>query len=138
MSKTLYIIRGLPGSGKSTLGELLADVRKGVLASFAADDWFTNSSTGEYTFKPEELPEAHDQCQENVAKAMVEGIEGIYNICVCNTFSQSWEVEPYVKLCKTHGYTPVIIECQSQFNNVHGCPPEKIEIMRNRWEVINL
>ena len=143
MSKTLYIIRGLPGSGKSTLGEKLADtymdynpVSGGLkYYTFAADDWFTDQTTGEYEFNPVELPEAHDECQESVSKAMIIGTE---NICVCNTFSQSWEVEPYVKLCKTWGYTPVIIECQSKFNNVHGCPPEKIEVMRNRWEPIEL
>ena len=65
MSKTLYIIRGLPGSGKSTLGEQLADsymdYSKSVggikFYSYAADDWFTDQE-GNYNFVPAELPDA--------------------------------------------------------------------------------
>jgi hypothetical protein len=136
--KTLYIIRGLPGSGKSTLGEQLAE---GYLDyhpefggmkshSYAADDWFTDRE-GNYEFKPEELTEAHDECQSRVRGSMMSGVEVI---CVCNTFSQAWEAVPYFKMCTDFGYIPVVIECQSEFGNIHGCPKDKIEEMRERWE----
>lgn len=142
MTGTLYIIRGLPGSGKSTLGLSLATKTKkpvqhwqnwgqDQINSFAADDWFTDSDTGEYRFNPAELVDAHDECKSRVRGAMMSNIE---NICVCNTFTQAWEAEPYFKLCKQYDYTPVVLECQSQFGNVHGCPDDKIEEMRERWE----
>ena len=139
MSKTLYIIRGLPGSGKSTLGEQLADSdmdyspdsRGGVkYYSYAADDWFTDRA-GNYNFVPQELPDAHEDCRARVLGAMLSGIE---NIAVCNTFTQAWEAAPYFKLCEAHGYTPVVLECQSQFGNVHGVPQETIKDMASRWE----
>lgn len=138
MSKTLYIIRGLPGSGKSTLGKRLADSymdydpnHGGVKHySYAADDWFT-ARDGNYNFVPQELPQAHEDCQARVLGAMLDGAE---YIAVCNTFTQAWEAEPYVKLCKLHGYTPVVIECQNQFGNIHDCPPEKIAEMADRWD----
>ena len=137
-SKTLYIIRGLPGSGKSTLGEKLADtyynyhpVYGGVKPySFAADDWFTDED-GSYNFDPMELPQAHDDCQARVLGAMLNEVE---NIAVCNTVTQAWEAEPYAKLCKLHGYTPVVLECQSQFGNVHDVPQESITAMVDRWD----
>ena len=139
MSKTLYIIRGLPGSGKSTLGDRLATTDKrfnshtkeyGTTYSFAADDWFTDGS-GNYNFVPDELPDAHEDCRARVMGAMMSDIG---NIAVCNTFTQFWEAAPYIKLCNTYGYTPVVVECQSQFGNIHGCPPEKIEEMADRWD----
>ena len=138
MSKTLYIIRGLPGSGKSTLGEKLADSYVDYhpefggpkCHSYAADDWFTDKD-GNYNFVPDELPQAHEDCRARVMGAMMGVAE---NIAVCNTFSQFWEAEPYVKLCKLHGYTPVILECQNQFGNIHGCPQEKINEMSDRWD----
>lgn len=141
MKKTLYIIRGLPGSGKSTLGEQLADCyidyhpRNGgpKSHSYSADDWFTFSSTGRYVFIPEELPQAHEDCRARVLGAMLSDVE---HICVCNTFSQAWEAEPYFKLCKMHGYTPVVLECQSQFGNIHDVPQESIDAMSERWETI--
>jgi hypothetical protein len=143
MSRTLYIIRGLPGSGKSTLGQQLADSYMDYhpkhggtkYHSYAADDWFTFESTGRYVFIPEELPEAHEDCRARVLGAMLSNVE---NICVCNTFSQSWEAEPYIKLCELHGYTPVVLECQSKFDNIHNVPRESIDAMTERWEAIEL
>jgi hypothetical protein len=138
MNKTLYIIRGLPGSGKSTLGESGLAVKSysnpnhgGVkYYSYAADDWFTDQE-GNYNFVPQELPQAHEDCRARVLGAMLDGAE---YITVCNTFTQAWEAEPYVKLCKMHVYTPVVIECQNQFGNIHDCPQEKIDEMTDRWD----
>ena len=137
-NKTLYIIRGLPGSGKSTLGERLADTYMDYHPkyggskhySYAADDWFTDED-GNYNFDPMELPQAHDDCQARVLHAMLSEVE---NIAVCNTFTQAWEAEPYFKLCELHGYTPVVLECQSQFGNVHDVPQESINAMADRWD----
>lgn len=138
MKGTLYIIRGLPGSGKSTLGDKLADSYVDYHPkfggpkhhSYAADDWFYDEE-GDYNFDPDQLSNAHEECFSRVLGAMMCGVE---NICVCNTFTQSWEAEPYFKICKSHGYTAVIIECQNNFGNVHGCPDDKIELMRGRWQ----
>ena len=140
MSKTLYIIRGLPGSGKSTLGDRLATTTRkynsytkswGQTHSYSADDWFTFKSTGRYVFIPEELPQAHEDCQSRVRGAMMSDVD---EISVCNTFTQAWEAKPYVKLCEQYGYTPVVLECQSQFGNVHDSPQEKINEMADRWD----
>ena len=135
---TLYIIRGLPGSGKSTLGEELASFsRSGRLKgafdihSYAADDWFTDSKTGEYNFNPAELSDAHEDCNARVRGAMMSNVE---TICVCNTFSQAWEAAPYFKLCGDYRYTPVVIECQSEWGNIHNVPQESIDAMKERWE----
>ena len=78
--KTLYIIRGLPGSGKSTLGESGIAVK-----SYSADDWFTDKE-GNYNFNPMELPQAHEDCQARVLGAMLSEYE---TIAVCNTSSAS-------------------------------------------------
>ena len=140
MKKTLYIIRGLPGSGKSTLGYNLASFdRSGRLHggydvhAYAADDWFTDKDLN-YNFNPVELPDAHEDCRARVMGAMMSDVE---NICVCNTFSQAWEAEPYFKLCKQYEYTPVVLECQSQFGSIHGVPQETIDEMKEQWEPLS-
>ena len=121
---TLYLIRGLPGSGKSTLGKLLAGSN-----NFEADDYFM--SEGVYTFKPSELPNAHDFCQFQVRTSMEEMIP---TIAVCNTFSEQWEVDPYLEMLKKHHlYTVNIIECQSDYGSVHGVPDEAVQAMKDRW-----
>lgn len=123
--KTLYIVRGLPGSGKSTLGAKLAPN-----ASYAADDYFM-SINGEYIFDPSKLGEAHKACQEAVETEMGAGTT---SIAVCNTFTQKWEVEPYLSKARKHGYTVNIIHCQSMFGNTHGVPETSIQAMANRWQ----
>ncbi len=145
---TLYIIRGLPGSGKSTLARQL--VGRGNY--FEADMYFTKD--GVYRFDPTKLQAAHAWCFSEVQKAMesryteykdnIDGFEGSYLSCmepvaVCNTFSQLWEMQPYLDLVKRPEYADwsvCIVEMQNNFGNTHGVPTEAIERMRNRWEKI--
>ena len=135
--KVLYIVRGLSGSGKSSIArELVNEIWDEKKESFvkdfySADDYFTDKY-GNYNFDPNKLKEAHEQCQENVELAMQRGY--VRKIAVANTFSQAWEAEPYFKIAKKYGYSPFVVECQNTFKNVHGVPQETINAMKNRWE----
>ena len=137
MRKTLYIIRGLPGSGKSSIArELVNEIWNSEIGSFvkdfySADDYFTDYH-GNYDFRPEELPQAHVQCQQNVERAMQRDM--VTKVAVANTFTQAWEAEPYFKLAAEHGFSPFVIECQSQYGNIHDVPQESINAMADRWD----
>jgi ABC-type proline/glycine betaine transport system ATPase subunit len=54
----LFIIRGLPGSGKSTLGRSIRGLSGGVPDCLSADDYFVGAD-GVYRFSPSGLPGAH-------------------------------------------------------------------------------
>ncbi len=138
--KILYIVRGLSGSGKSSIArELVNNVWDEKSESFvkdfySADDYFTDPQDN-YNFDPSKLSDAHAECFSNVELAMQKNC--VRKIAVANTFSQKWEAEPYFKLAKKYGYSPFVIECQNTFKNVHGVPQETINAMKNRWEDIN-
>ena len=127
--KVLYIIRGLSGSGKTTIAEALSP------HVFSADDYFTDSE-GNYHFDPSELGDAHTDCQESVETAMGKAGNGLgwHTIAVANTFSQAWEAKPYFELAEKYSYSPFVIECQNNFQNIHNVPLETIDAMKMRWE----
>ena len=129
--KTLYLLRGLPGAGKSTLASQLAD------SHFEADMYFTNEN-GQYLFNPSEIKKAHAWCQSEVHTAMILNHTTGDNekIVVSNTFTQGWEMEPYYKLAESYGYRvfSIIVENRHGGENQHGVPEDKIEAMRARFE----
>lgn len=125
--KNLYIVRGLPGSGKSTLGDAIAGAY-----CFAADDFFDEYHDG--VFYSSEIHFAHAYCKENVENAMIHGAE---DIAVTNTFTQQWEMQPYLYLAEKYGYTvhSIIVENKHGNKSIHNVPEGTIEKMRKRFEV---
>ena len=122
--KTLYIVRGLPGSGKSSLAKKVAEL------VYSADDFFTNKK-GEYNFNVKLLGKAHEWCWGKVRDAMYIGVQAV---AVANTFTQGWEAEKYYQIAEEYGYSVFVIECQNDFGNVHDVPQKSIDAMKERWE----
>lgn len=122
----LTLIRGLPGSGKSTKAKqmLRDDIN---LFHVEADMYFTDAD-GNYNWKPQEVKYAHEWCL-NITKVFLSKGR---NVVVSNTFTKKWELQPYIDL----GYEYEIVECTGKFKNVHNVPEETIEKMRKRWEEI--
>jgi predicted kinase len=135
MNKKLYIVRGLPGSGKSTFAEAL--VGSDFLVC-EADKYFMKD--GEYKFDATKLKEAHASCQRLVETYMKDSLlnDQFYReIAVSNTFTQEWEMQAYLDLAKQYGYMvfTVIVENRHGGVNQHGVPDEALTRMRDRFEV---
>lgn len=125
-NRKLFIIRGLPGSGKTSLAQLLTQEH------YEADMFFERGNG--YEFDPTKLREAHEWCRDLVMMAMERDEK---TIAVSNTFTQEWEMKPYLDLAQKFGYTvfSMIVENRHEGKNIHGCPEEKVEQMRNRFEI---
>ena len=128
--KTLIILRGIPGSGKSTVAEMLSEGGKYPVCT--ADDFFMVD--GEYKFDASKLYIAHCKCKDKVGYAMAEGYEKIF---VANTNTTEKEMNPYFDLAKEFGYQAIslIVENRHGNTNVHGVPDEALEKMRNRFTI---
>lgn len=133
--KKLYIVRGLPGSGKSTFAEAL--VGSDFLVC-EADKYFIVD--GEYKFDATKLRQAHEWCKNRVETYMEDSLvnDQFYReIAVSNTFTQEWEMEAYYKLAEQYGYMvfSIIVENRHGGVNQHGVPADKLEQMKNRFEI---
>ena len=121
----LIIIRGLPGSGKTTFAHTL------TTHVFEADQYFTDSN-GIYTFDREKLSEAHHWCQAQVISAMIADAP---IIAVSNTFVRKWEKKVYLDLARIYGYQVTEITMTNPLRpSIHGVPDEVIERMKTQWD----
>lgn len=131
MKKILYLLRGVPGSGKSTVAQNIGGTH------FETDKYFMVD--GEYKFDPTKLKQYHQMCQDEVNLAMIQNHTANLNdvIVVSNTFTQEWEIKPYFDLAKTYGYQvfSLIVENRHGGLNQHGVPEDKVQIMKDRFEI---
>lgn len=125
MNKNLILVRGLPGSGKSTFAHLISDT------VFEADMFFINKETGEYQFDREKLSQAHQWCHSQVVDAMIAERP---LIVVSNTFCKQWEMIAYINLACIYDYTVTeVTMTQPVRESIHGVPEEVIERMKATW-----
>lgn len=125
MEKILYLVRGVSGSGKTTLAKSLG------VPVYSADNYFMEY--GEYKFDLSKLPDAHDDCKSRVLFAMQYGEK----IAVANTFCREWEMDDYFAMAEENGYTvfSLVVENRHGSTNDHGVPEDKVQEMRDRFEV---
>ena len=126
MSKELFLLRGLPGAGKSTLAKSLGG--KHVEA-----DMYHLDEKGNYNWKPERVKEAHSWCQNQVGNWMIEEEQ---RIVVSNTFTQEWEMQFYYDWAKEFDYKvfSLIVENRHGGTNEHNVPEEVLVKMKDRFE----
>ena len=120
MIKTLYILRGVSGAGKTTLATKLCELPNTI--SVAADDYHYSVGGGEYDWKPENMQKAHNWCKSAVEGGMQHG----FNVVVHNTNTTNKETSPYLVLAEKYGYKVVSLVVENLHGNdsVHNVPQE--------------
>ena len=132
--KNLILLRGLPGSGKSTLGNVILQLpNNNPQEVLSADDFFVNNE-GEYIFDGTKLKEAHNYCQFRCSERMR---QQIVRIVVANTFTEDWEMKPYFEMAERYNYRvhTLIVENRHESENVHEVPEDKLQKMKDRFEI---
>ena len=126
---TLTLVRGLPGSGKTTF---VNDVIKPD-AMFAADDFFYDED-GEYNFDGSKIGVAHMECQHKTHMAMRKGLS---SIAVHNTFVKLWEMLEYYIMADMNRYTVHVITKENRHNGIssHGVSDKQVKRMERTFKM---
>jgi hypothetical protein len=150
--KTVYIMRGIPGSGKSTKAKSLAPAEN----IFSTDEYWMVD--GEYQFDFNRLGLAHRWNEDRAADAMSRGVTPIV---IDNTNVKVKAFQAYLDMAAKYKYTVEIVMPDTPWWNdiypriqdktftdddinlltsktVHGVPFDSIKGMMKGWEKYNV
>ena len=150
----LTLLRGLPGSGKSSFAEYLSNAGRrnqssspgyrsifgDTAPSLVAADDFRVDEEGNYCWLPgrKANEDAHGQCIARVRELVRMGRE----VVVHNTFVRLRELNPYRKIAREFGcklqiitvHDPLVTDEELFQRCKHGVPLEQIADMRRRFQ----
>lgn len=121
----LVLIRGVPGTGKTTLAREYA--KQGYV--HCENDQYFLGHGGKYPFNEALWPAAKNDCLLRVGRAMHAGKD----VVVANTFTQHWQMDSYLNLAHALGYEVNIITLTHEYGSIHNVPAEMARI-RAIWE----
>ena len=130
----LILLRGLPGSGKTTLAEVILQSNQGTRPDVLSADNYFMDEKGNYNFDTSKLKEAHNNCQQACADRM--RLE-FSKIVVANTFTEEWEMKPYFEMAERYKYRvhTIVVENRHDSKNIHNVPEDKLKQMQNRFQI---
>jgi Predicted kinase len=122
MKNKLTLVRGLPGSGKSTYA-------KNNFNCLVLENDMYHVSGGEYRWTGKRQGEAVRWCFDTCRNALKSGMD----VVVCNTFTTRQEMEKYISLTEECGAELSVIRMGNDFGNVHNVPESTLKCMKSRF-----
>ncbi len=129
---SLFLLRGLPGAGKSTLAKVLSEHEKYPV--YSVDDYFTDVSNGAYNFRFDENHLAYQSCIDKTETSMQSKCTKIF---IANTFTIDWEMAPYFKLAAAYNYKIFVLTVENYHGgiNSHDVSSEQLQKMAEKYKV---
>lgn len=140
--KKVLIMRGIPGSGKSTyvaqaVGALLSYQ---VASVCSADTYFLTGPDKEYIFDLSKIGQAHAACFSQFMSGLLLMKKDFLNLLVVdNTNVRAWEPSAYIQLARYHHVDIEIVRFHidpavAGPRNRHGVPQEAVDRMAKSME----
>jgi predicted kinase len=125
----LHLVRGLPGSGKSTFAKQYVKENT-AYHHWEADMWVPKGINDEYLYQKENSGFYHAACLAQTFQTLISG----RSVIVSNTFTQYWEMVPYIDIANRSKAKLFIHICRGDYGTTHPVPPEILQLMKERWE----
>ena len=116
----LVIIRGIPGSGKSTMAKTAKN-----FVHYEADMFFIDENNN-YKYDPDKIKQAHEWCRHSVFFSLKEGS----SVAVSNTFIKFLELRPYFEFCLKHKIKIAVVDLFTEYGSIHNVPSHVIYRMK--------
>lgn len=140
--KSLILLRGLPGSGKTTLGNFLQSIfpedefstHESDLNFIDVDNFFMNPISEKIDFRPEMLKDAYEWCINECKISMAKNKKGIL---VAYYFIQDREMDVFYNLAQQFGYTvfSLVVESKHQGSSDKGFSEAAVKNMRKKFDL---
>lgn len=134
----VYILRGLPGCGKTTYARRLQESNPERTAIVSADRYLMLDVV--YRFDRSQLPMAHGECLRAYADCVSRPMS-LESVIVDNTNLSAVEIAPYYALALAYGHRDVAVynvnrrataaECHAR--NIHGLSLDTVRRMANTF-----
>jgi len=123
MKNKLTIIRGIPGSGKSTYA------KKNYKCLILENDMF-HERGGLYRWLPSSMKGAIEWCEETCRTALGLGMD----VVVANTFVDKKYVDFYKDMADEFDADFEVIRMENDFGNVHNVPEKTLSRMKSEFD----
>lgn len=129
----LILIRGVPGTGKSTHARHILEGLYATDGGFHIEaDMYHLDHNGEYKWDRENVSKAHQWCLDTAKVYMNQSKDNI--VVVSNTFTRRWEMQGYIEHAEKAGHEVDVVRMTRVHGNIHGVPPEVVQQMQERFE----
>jgi predicted kinase len=126
MTQEIFLIRGLPGTGKTTLAQ--AVVKNNEFYDHHEADHYFETKDG-FVFDKALLRNAHQECQRKTAESLDNG----QHVVVSNTFSRLWEMSWYYHEARKRGISIRVFTIANGPKSEHT-DQALYDAMKARWE----
>jgi len=120
---TLHLVRGTPGSGKSTFA------KKTFRCCILENDQM-QIVDGKYCWSPEGTKAAISLVRRIAEQILQNGAD----VCICNTFTKRRFIEGFKQLAEKYNADFKVYRCTGDFGNVHNVPEETLRNMKSSFE----
>ena len=131
-SQRLWIIRGAPGSGKSTIAKMIIKYYQSDVHHFENDMY--HIVNGVYCFNSARHSDAIRWCKRKSFESLSLGVN---NVIVCNIFDKVKYINPYADRAKRMDIAVRVIRCTGNWNNMHDVPEDYVELCKHNMEPYN-
>ena len=133
-TQKLIIVRGAPGSGKTTFANRLLNrcptsVKTGRgIVHWENDQFFMKN--GKYEWSRERLSEAIEWCNNQVVQSLMRGA----TVIVANTFIKHVHMAELINAADSFGIPQVVFRMTGEHKDIHNVPRDIVENMRANME----